>query len=107
VTVRRLSAVTSKSEAPGVQVRQLKRTEDVELKVLELESGNSTPFHAHPHAHDAVMLSGAGVVRLEDGEQPLAAGDVLSIAPNQPHAIHSHGSEPLRFVCMDSFIERG
>lgn len=70
-----------------------------------MESGSLTPFHTHPHAHEAVIVGGAGTLRLEDGEQPLSPGDVVSIAPNQPHAILNRGAEPLRFVCLDCLIE--
>lgn len=93
------------SEARGVEVRHLARVDEVELKVIDVESGSSTPFHTHPHAHEAVIVGGIGVLQLEDGERPLAPGDVLSIEPKEPHAILSRGPEPLRFVCMDCFIE--
>jgi quercetin dioxygenase-like cupin family protein len=49
-----------------------------------------------------VIIAGAGTVRLEDGEHTLEPGDVLSIAPNEPHAILGRGPGTLRFVCMDS-----
>lgn len=73
--IRSLEDVTpATSEASGVEVRRLKRVEDVELKVFDVEPGSSTPFHTHPHAHEAVILSGSGTVRLEDGEQALTEG---------------------------------
>jgi arsenite methyltransferase len=89
----------------GVTVRQLKRVEDVALKVLDVDPGGSTPFHTHPHAHEGVIVSGAGTLRLGERGEDLRAGDVFSVAPGQPHAIASEAERPLRFVCMDCFIE--
>lgn len=36
---------------------------------------------------------------------PLATGDVISIAPNEPHAIGGEDPGPLRLVCMDCFVD--
>lgn len=106
MTVRRVDDVgPAHSEASGVEVRHLTRTGDAELKVIDVDPGSSTPFHTHRHGHEAVIVSGAGAILLEDGEQLLSAGDVLSVAPEEPHAIVGRGTEPLRFVCMDGFIE--
>lgn len=93
-------------EAPGVTVRQLKRVDDVSLKVLDVEPGGSTPFHTHPHAHEGVVISGQGALRLRDRSEPLGPGDVFTVNPNAPHAITNRdGTAPLRFVCMDCFID--
>ncbi|QBI19197.1 methyltransferase domain-containing protein [Egibacter rhizosphaerae] len=106
-TRRPLDAIHPDSvEAPGVTVRHLKRVEDddVELKVLDVAVGESTPFHTHPQAHEAVMVSGQGRLRLSDDEEPLQPGDVFTVAPTDPHAVENTGSEPLRFVCMDCLL---
>jgi hypothetical protein len=65
------SIPSAQTEVPGVEVRHLKRARDHELKVIDVGSGASTPFHAHPHRHDAMIVAGVGAVRLEDGEHPL------------------------------------
>jgi quercetin dioxygenase-like cupin family protein len=93
------------TESPGVVVRRLKRVEEVELKVLDVAVGGSTPFHSHPHAHEAVVLSGRGALRLRSGEEELVPGDVFSIDPGEPHAVANRGGEPLRFVCLDCFLD--
>lgn len=92
-------------EAPGVTVRHLKRVEDTDLKVLDVEPGGSTPFHTHRHAHEAVIIAGRGRLRLSERSEPLRPGSVLTVNPAEPHAIANEGSEPLRFVCMDCFVE--
>jgi quercetin dioxygenase-like cupin family protein len=104
--VRRVDEIPAQGgDVPGVEVRRLKRAEDVELKVLDVVPGQATPLHVHPHAHEAVVMAGVGALRGDDGGHPLTAGDMFSVNPNEPHAIESHGTEALRIVCMDCFID--
>jgi SAM-dependent methyltransferase len=99
--VRRLRDIAPvPADVAGVQARHLTHLENVELKVIEVRAGYSTPFHTHPHAHEAVV-SGAGALRLEEREEGLAPGDVLSVGPYEPHAIVNRGTGPFRFVCVD------
>lgn len=93
------------TEAPGVTVRNLKRVEDVHLKVLDVAPGASTPYHSHAHAHEGVVIAGRGVLHLADRREPLAPGDVFTVNPVAPHAISADSGEQLRFVCMDCFIQ--
>jgi quercetin dioxygenase-like cupin family protein len=106
MTVRRLDDVVPGTDAPaGVTVRVLKRVEDVELKVLDVEPDGSSPFHMHSHGHEGVVVAGAGALRLADRSELLSPGDVFSIDPNEPHAIECHGAQRLRLVCLDCFID--
>ena len=92
-------------EAPGVTVRNLKNVDDVHLKVLDIAPGRSTPFHTHLHAHEGVVIAGQGALRLTDRRERLGTGDVFTVNPNEAHAIENGAGEPLRFVCMDCFVE--
>jgi quercetin dioxygenase-like cupin family protein len=104
--VRRLRDITpGPVDIPGVEVRHLTQTADLELKVIDLKPGSSTPFHTHPHAHEAMIVSGVGALRLEEREEALGTGDVLSVGPDEPHAILNRGLEPLRFVCLDCHVD--
>lgn len=94
----------STAEAPGVAIRHLKSVEDVELKVLDVEPGGSTPYHRHPHAHQGVVVAGEGALRLDDRTEPLEVGHVFFVRPNEEHAVQCRGGTPLRFVCMDCFV---
>jgi quercetin dioxygenase-like cupin family protein len=94
--VRRVDEIPAQAgDVPGVEVRRLKRVEDVELKVLDVVPGQATPLHVHPHAHEAVVMAGVGALRGADGAQPLTAGDTFSVNPNDPYAIESPA--PRRF----------
>jgi quercetin dioxygenase-like cupin family protein len=104
--VRRLRDITpGPADIAGVEVRHLTQVEDLELKVIDIEPGSSTPFHTHPHAHDAVIVSGVGALRLDGREEALEPGDVLVVNPDEPHAIVNRGSEVLRFVCLDCYLD--
>jgi SAM-dependent methyltransferase len=91
-------------EAGGVTVRALKRVDEVELTVKDIEPGHATPFHSHSHAHRGIIMAGNGMLQLTGRRLPLTPGDVFSIAPNEPHAIVSEGPGSLRLVCMDCFV---
>jgi arsenite methyltransferase len=101
--VQRLDDVAA-VEAGGVTVRALKRVDEVELTVKDIEPGHTTPFHSHSHAHRGIIMTGTGMLQLTGRRLPLTPGDVFSIAPNEPHAIASEGPGSLRLVCLDCFL---
>jgi quercetin dioxygenase-like cupin family protein len=103
--VRKLDDLSGSADVDGVTVRLLKRVEDVELTVKDVEPGHATPVHTHPHAHQGLIVAGTGVLQLARQRIPLTPGDVFSIAPNEPHAIGSEGPAPLRLVCLDCFVD--
>jgi quercetin dioxygenase-like cupin family protein len=101
--VQRLEDLTA-VEGGGVTVRALKKVDEVELTVKDIEPGHTTPFHTHAHAHQGIVMTGTGMLQLTGRRLPLTPGDVFSIAPNEPHAIASEGPESLRLVCLDCFL---
>lgn len=106
VSVRHLDEVpVAEVDAEGIAVRPLKRVEDHALKVLDIEAGGSTPFHTHPHAHEGIVVEGRGALQLTDRRAPLAPGDVFSVPPEEPHAIRAGADQPVRFVCLDCFLD--
>ena len=102
--VQRLDDVAA-VEAGGVTVRALKRVDEVELTVKDIESGHTTPFHSHSHAHRGIVMTGTGMLQLTERRLPLTPGDMFSIAPNEPHAIANEGPGSLRLVCIDCFAD--
>jgi arsenite methyltransferase len=102
--VQRLDEVAA-VESGGVTVRPLTSVDDIELKVLEIEPGQSSPFHAHSHPHKGVVITGSGALQLTEQRLPLAPSDVFTIAPNEPHCLVNDGPDSLRLVCMDCFID--
>ena len=54
----------------------------------------------HAHDHGVVVLHGRGRVRLGDEEHAIGFGDVVYVAPHEPHAFEADGPEPLGFLCV-------
>jgi SAM-dependent methyltransferase/quercetin dioxygenase-like cupin family protein len=104
--VRHLDDVAPTAVTDGVTVRLIKQVEDVDLKVVDYEAGRATPMHAHRHVHQGVIIAGRGAIELEGRRVTLTPWDVFTIPPNQAHAIHNDGPEPLRLVCMDCLVDR-
>jgi quercetin dioxygenase-like cupin family protein len=103
--VQRLDDVRTAAVVGGVTVRPLKQVDDVVLTVKDIAPGHTTRLHTHDHAHQGIVMSGAGALQLTGRRLPLAPGDVFSIAPNEPHAIASDGPGSLRLVCLDCFVD--
>ncbi|MBI3885156.1 MAG: (S)-ureidoglycine aminohydrolase [Opitutae bacterium] len=58
---------------------------DLAVNIFTYESGATLPFvETHVMEHGLLMLSGQGVYRLEDSWYPVAAGDVIWMAPYCP-----------------------
>jgi arsenite methyltransferase len=103
--VRSLDGIDPDIRSAGLAVRRLKRVEDVELKVMDIEAGHTTPLHAHSHGHEGIVISGVGVLELAGQRVSLTSGDVFTIAPNEPQRMGSGRSEALRLVCLDCFVD--
>jgi quercetin dioxygenase-like cupin family protein len=70
------------------------------MREFEVSPGGHTPKHFHDYEHEVYVLAGRGTIVDGDMEQPLSAGDVVFIAPNDVHQFRNTGSEPMRFLCL-------
>jgi quercetin dioxygenase-like cupin family protein len=70
------------------------------MREFEVAPGGHTPKHFHDYEHEVYVLAGRGIVIDGDKERPLAAGDVIFVAPNDVHQFQNTGSEPMRFLCL-------
>jgi quercetin dioxygenase-like cupin family protein len=70
------------------------------MREFEVAPGGHTPKHFHDYEHEIYVLGGRGVVVDGSVERPLAAGDVVLVAPNDVHQFRNTGGEPLRFLCL-------
>ena len=73
--------VPPKEEVEGVNLRLVISSEDgastFVMRVLEVESGHSTPSHDHDWDHEVFVLAGEGAVMSGGGMTPLAPGSVV------------------------------
>ena len=75
-------------------------TSSFELRYFELAPGGRSSHERHQHEHAVVVLRGEGEVQLGDAVHPLRAGDLVRVAPGDPHQFRNTGAEPLGFLCV-------
>lgn len=90
--------------AAGCRVRWLIGEKDnaptFAMREFEVAPGGHTPRHFHDYEHEVYVLAGKGTIVDGDRELPLAAGDVVLVAPNDVHQFRNTSSEPMRFLCL-------
>ena len=90
--------------AAGCRVRWLIGESDkaptFAMREFEVEPGGHTPKHFHDYEHEVYVVAGRGTIVDGDRERPLAAGDVVFVAPNDVHQFRNTGTEPMRFLCL-------
>ena len=90
--------------AAGCRVRWLVGEKDsaptFAMREFEVAPGGHTPKHFHDYEHEVYVLAGRGTILDGEVERPLAAGDVLFVAPNDVHQFRNTGSKPMRFLCL-------
>jgi len=91
-------------DAPGVLHRVVIDADDgaprFAMRVFEVRSGSSTPFHSHWWEHEVFVLSGNGIVKSEGNEKSIGEGTVVFVAPNEEHCFANTGNDILRFICV-------
>lgn len=75
-------------------------TAGFETRYFEVEEGGYTTHERHEHVHVVVCIRGRGRVRLGDGMHQLGFGDVVYVAPGEPHQFLNTGTEPFGFLCI-------
>jgi len=71
------------------------------LRYFEIAPGGFSSFERHHHEHAVVVLRGRGEVQLGETVHELAAGDLVYVAPDEPHQFrNSAAGEPLGFLCI-------
>jgi quercetin dioxygenase-like cupin family protein len=70
------------------------------MRHFTVQPGGHTPVHKHDWEHEVYVLEGEGVVKHQDREYPIRAGDAVFVPPNQLHQFRSTESSCLRFLCM-------
>jgi len=80
--------------------RAIGTSERQSLAEAVVPPGGETEEHLHRTSEEVYwFVSGAGRMRLEDEESPVAAGDCVVIAPGLRHKLFNDGPEPLVLMC--------
>lgn len=103
----RWDGVTVEPYAPGMSTgtRQVlvgpnEQAPHFAVRYFEVPPATSSTLDAHAHDHGVVVLRGRGRVRFADAEHVIGFGDVVYVAPHEPHAFEADGPEPLGFLCV-------
>ncbi|HTL54000.1 MAG TPA: cupin domain-containing protein [Planctomycetota bacterium] len=93
---------------PGVQkvkmralVTQDEGAPNFTMRLFEVESGGTTPLHAHPWEHEIFVVEGR-MEALENGEtvRNLKTGDAVYVPANEKHQFRNPGPGVLKMICM-------
>ncbi|TYT61206.1 cupin domain-containing protein [Natrialba swarupiae] len=91
------------------QLSEAADADDLGCSLYELPPGErSWPYHYHTGNDEAVfVLDGEGVLRCEDGETSLEAGDFVAFptAEEGAHQIVNDGDAPLRYLMVSTMNE--
>ncbi len=108
--VRREEAVSGDLPVPGGRsvFRILLDEESVGAKnfallVNEFDPGLTSKAHKHDtEEHAFYILSGVGVIRVEEERFEVREGDAVFVPPGAMHEVSSSGSEPLKYIVIYS-----
>ncbi|MFC7131887.1 MULTISPECIES: cupin domain-containing protein [Salinibaculum] len=83
--------------------------EQLGCSLYELDPGKrSWPYHYHTANEEAVyVLSGSGLLRGDDGEQDIGAGDFVALPADESggHQLVNDGDEVLRYLMVSTMEE--
>jgi quercetin dioxygenase-like cupin family protein len=91
----RWAAVTRQLLAGGPE-----STSSYELRYFEIAPGGTSAHERHEHEHAVVVLRGEGEVLLGGEPHALGPGDLVRVAPGDPHQFRNRGEEPFGFLCV-------
>lgn len=67
--------------------------------------GESIPLHFHPDYEELYyILSGYGIMTIDDEKQEISRNDVVYIPQNAAHTLHNTAEVPLRFFTVSVMI---
>jgi len=71
------------------------------MRIFEIDKDGHTPFHEHPFEHEVMVLEGELAVVTQEGQIPIAPGDVLMVLPGEKHQFRNLSSKaPARMLCL-------
>jgi len=71
-----------------------------ELRYFEIAPGGRSAHERHQHEHAVLVLRGEGEVLLAGERHTLRSGDLVRVAPGDPHQFKNTGEEPFGFLCV-------
>ena len=73
------------------------------LLVNEFDPGLTSKAHKHDkEEHAFYIISGTGIIRIEDERIPVEEGDAVYVPPGKMHEVSSTGNAPLKYLVLYS-----
>ncbi len=73
------------------------------LLVNEFDPGLTSKAHKHDkEEHAFYIISGTGIIRIEDESIPVGEGDAVYVPPGKMHEVSSTGDAPLKYLVLYS-----
>ena len=73
-------------------------SQNLAITWVEGEPNSEQLLHAHPQEQVYVIVRGRGLMKVGGEEEEVAAGALVFVPPDAPHAIRNTGDEPLVYV---------
>jgi quercetin dioxygenase-like cupin family protein len=70
------------------------------MRIMELDSGRSSPYHSHDWEHEVYVLEGEGEVVVGNTRSQVYSDDAIFIPANENHSFVNTGKEVLRYICV-------
>jgi quercetin dioxygenase-like cupin family protein len=95
--------------APGVKMHIVAGTDEgaptFVMRVFEIEPGRNTPHHTHPWEHEMFVIEGDGILKSDDKNIPIKAGDTMMVLPNEKHGVFNTGKDILTMICVVPLVD--
>ena len=70
------------------------------FRYFEVEQGGYTSLEQHQHEHCVFCVRGKGEATVGEQTLEMQFGDVLYVAPEDPHQFVNKNEEPFGFICI-------
>lgn len=88
------------SSPKGVSKKELVDDRDLGVKLLNLATNQSLPPHATPATALFYVLSGEGIIQVENEERALGPGTLVKTDPKVKHGIRNTGTQTLSILLV-------
>ncbi len=84
-----LSALQAQRASSGHLYHEFLRVPALSMGLYELAAGSNDPQQPHDEDEAYYVVSGQGMIRVGDEDQPVSAGSIVYVAAHVPHYFHS------------------
>ncbi len=75
------------------------------MRLFTIKKGGYTPYHKHNYEHEVFVLSGDGIVKIDEKEYSLSGGMVITVPADIMHQFSNNANRDFEFLCLIPKIE--